>query len=86
MTLSAAAAAGLLASTACHSAVGEHYGDAFRAQRSMQAANPAAGNEPADPNAGIDGTTIDRTLEEYRKPISEKTAPVQQSTILEISN
>jgi hypothetical protein len=85
-SLSAAAAAALLASTACHSPVGEHWGEAFHANRTQQIANPAAGTEPADPNPGLDGATVDRALAEYRKPTSEKTEPKQRTTILEIGD
>ena len=84
--LIAAAAATLLASTACHSPVDEHFGEAYRSTLAQQTANPAAGNEPSDPNPGLDGTTVERTLTEHRKPASEKGAQKQQGTILQISN
>ena len=85
-SLIAAGAAALLASTACTSPVDEHFGEAFNATRTAQTANPAAGSEPADPTPGLDGTTVERALTEYRKPISEKSEPRQQTTILEIGN
>jgi hypothetical protein len=85
-SLFAASAAALLASTACHSPVSEHWGEAVHANRTQQIANPAAGTEPADPTPGLDGTTVDRALVEYRKPISEKSEPKAQATILEIGN
>ena len=53
--LIAAAAAALLAGTACHSPVSEHWGEVYTANMSQQIANPAAGNQPADPNPGADG-------------------------------
>ena len=76
----------MLASTACVSHVGEHFGEGFLALRSQQIANPAAGSEPADPAPGLEGTTVERALVEYRKPLSEQTAPKQESTILQITN
>lgn len=84
--LIAAAGAALLAATACHTPVDEHFGEAFHAIRAQQTANPTAGTQPSDPNPGLDGTTVGRALTEHRKPISEKTQPVPQQTILEISN
>jgi hypothetical protein len=84
--LIAAGAAAVLAGTACHSPVSEHFGEAYLAAKAQQTANPAAGSEPADPNPGLDGTTVDRALEEYRKPLSEQTGPQQESTILQITN
>ena len=85
-SLIAAGAAALLASTACTSPVDEHFGEAVAANRQAQIANPAAGNEPADPTPGLDGITVERALTEYRTPISEKTQPRQETTILEIGN
>lgn len=84
--LIAAAAAALLAGTACHSPVSEHWGEVYTANMSQQIANPAAGNQPADPNPGLDGTSVERTLAEHRKPISEKPKPQAQSTILQIND
>ncbi len=84
--LIAAASAALLAGTACHSPVGEHFGEAFAANRSQQIANPAAGMQPADANPGLSGTTGERALVNHRLPMSEKSQPAQQSTILQISN
>jgi hypothetical protein len=75
-----------LAGTACHSPVTEHFGEAYLAAKSQQTANPAAGLQPADPNPGLDGTTVERALVEHRKPISEKGELQQQSTILQITN
>jgi hypothetical protein len=85
-TLFAAGAAALLASTACHSPVSEHWGEAYHANQTQQIADPAAGTQPADPSPGLDGTTVDRVLSEHRKPIGEKAEPRQQTTILEIGS
>ena len=84
--LIAAGAAALLAGTACHSPVSEHWGEAYAAAKSQQIANPAAGSQPADPNPGLDGTTVERALVEARTPIGEKTETQAAPTILQITN
>jgi type IV pilus biogenesis protein CpaD/CtpE len=56
-------------SLACEtpSRVDDHFGDAYRANKQRMVANPEAGMEPDDGMTDFEGTTVEGTLERYRR-------------------
>jgi len=66
-TLIALAALSSLSCLGCASAVQEHWGEAFEANKTAMIANPDAGQEPDDGVTDFEGTTVETVMEQYRK-------------------
>ena len=66
-TLIAIAALSSLSCLGCASAVQEHWGEAFEANKAAMIANPDAGQEPDDGITDFEGTTVETVMEQYRK-------------------
>ena len=77
------AALALLATSGCwKSPVAEHWGEAYHANNEKMIANPEAGHE--EPVVGLDGTTAEQAVVNYRKQQTERRSATTSPSIINI--